>query len=66
MEKGILLIETYPMDGSLFGAEMIELWSQIVDDKSYKFSNPLYRINISRQNNSNVSTEYLDFLSSYL
>jgi len=49
MEQGIMLIETYPMEGNLFGAEAIELWSQIVEGRSYKFSNPLHHIHISRQ-----------------
>jgi len=49
MEHGLLLIETYPMSGNLFGAETINQWTQLVDGRSYKFANPLRRIRISRQ-----------------
>jgi len=48
-EQGLLLIETYPMSGNLFGAETIDQWTQIVDGRSYKFANPLRRIRTSRQ-----------------
>lgn len=49
LDQGLLLIETYPMSGNLFGAETIDQWSQIVDGRSYKFPNPLRRIRTSRQ-----------------
>jgi len=49
LEQGILLIETYPMAGNLFGAEMIDQWTQIIDGRSYKFANPLRHIRTSRQ-----------------
>jgi hypothetical protein len=39
-EYGILVIETYPLVGHLFGAEHIDQWTQIVDGRSYKFANP--------------------------
>lgn len=48
-DQGLLLIETYPMSGNLFGAETIDLWSQIIDGRSYKFANPLRHIRTSRQ-----------------
>lgn len=49
LEQGLLLIETYPMAGNLFGAETIDQWTQIVDGRSYKFANPLRRLRTSRQ-----------------
>jgi len=49
MDQGLLLIQTYPMSGNLFGAETIDQWSQIIDGRSYKFSNPLRHIRTSRQ-----------------
>lgn len=49
MDQGLLLIETYPISGNLFGAENIDLWTQIIDGRSYKFSNPLRHIRASRQ-----------------
>lgn len=48
-DQGLLLIETYPMSGNLFGAETIDQWSQIIDGRSYKFANPLRHIRTSRQ-----------------
>lgn len=41
IEQGLLIIETYPISGHLFGADHIEQWTQIIDGKSYKFINPL-------------------------
>lgn len=49
LDQGLLLIETYPISGNLFGAEKIDLWTQIIDGRSYKFSNPLRHIRTSRQ-----------------
>jgi hypothetical protein len=49
MDHGLLLIETYPMSGNLFGADTINQWTQLVDGRSYKFANPLRHIRISRQ-----------------
>ncbi|MDB2705703.1 NERD domain-containing protein [Pseudomonadota bacterium] len=49
LDQGLFLIETYPMAGNLYGAETIDLWTQIVDGRSYKFDNPLRRLRISRQ-----------------
>jgi len=48
-DRGLLLIETYPMSGNLFGSETIEQWTQIIDGRSYKFANPLRHIRTSRQ-----------------
>lgn len=49
LDQGLLLIETYPMSGNMFGAETIDKWTQIVDGRSYKFANPLRHIRTSRQ-----------------
>lgn len=49
LEQGLLLIETYPMSGNLFGADTIDLWTQLIDGRSYKFANPLRHIRTSRQ-----------------
>jgi hypothetical protein len=49
MEQGLLLIETYPMSGNMFGAETIDQWTQIINGRSYKFANPLRHIRTSRQ-----------------
>ena len=49
MEQGLLLVETYPMSGNMFGAETIDKWTQLLDGRSYKFANPLRHIRTSRQ-----------------
>lgn len=48
-QHGLLLLEAYPMSGNMFGAEAIDMWTQLINGKSYKFANPLRRIRISRQ-----------------
>ncbi|MFW5427148.1 MAG: nuclease-related domain-containing protein [Methylophagaceae bacterium] len=49
LKQGILVIETYPISGHLFGADKIEKWTQMLNGKSFKFINPLYRIQMLRQ-----------------
>lgn len=49
LDQGLLLLEIYPINGHLFGAENIDQWAQIVKGRSYKFANPLRRIRTSRQ-----------------
>lgn len=49
MDQGLLLIESYPMSGHLFGAEKIDHWTQIQKGRSYSFANPLRHIRTSRQ-----------------
>jgi len=49
LEQGLLLIETYPISGNLFGADQIDEWTQIVDGRSYKFTNPLWHIHTASQ-----------------
>jgi len=49
LKQGILVIETYPISGNLFGADKIETWTQMINGKSFKFTNPLYRIQMLRQ-----------------
>lgn len=49
LEQGFLVIDTYPIAGNLFGADNIEQWTQIMEGRSYKFINPLHRIQLSRQ-----------------
>lgn len=43
-EHGLLIIESYPISGHLFGSEQIDQWTQIVDGRSFKFANPLRHI----------------------
>lgn len=49
LDQGLLLIETYPISGNLFGADKIDQWTQIIDGRSYKFANPLRHVRTSRQ-----------------
>jgi len=41
-QLGILVIEIKDYSGHIFGAEKIDEWTQIIDRKSYKFSNPFF------------------------
>ena len=47
LDQGILLIQTLPISGNLFGADFIDEWTQIIEGKSYKFPNPLRHIRTS-------------------
>lgn len=40
-DRGLLIIETYPISGHLFGAEQIDQWTQLIEGRSFKFANPL-------------------------
>lgn len=44
MEQGLLIIKTYAMSGHLFGADRIDNWTQVIDGRSFKFTNPLEAI----------------------
>jgi len=49
LEQGLLLIETNPISGVIFAADKMENWSQVSDGRSYKFVNPLYRLQLAQQ-----------------
>ncbi|AFI84846.1 nuclease-like protein [Methylophaga nitratireducenticrescens] len=49
LEQGVLILREYPISGHLYGADKIEQWTQIVDGRSYKFTNPLHHLEHSRQ-----------------
>lgn len=40
--QGVLLIDVKDYRGMLFGGERTDIWTQVVDGRSYKFDNPLY------------------------
>jgi hypothetical protein len=48
-DHGLLILETYPMSGHLFGSDHIEQWTQIIDGRSFKFTNPLHHLNNVKQ-----------------
>ena len=49
MEQGLLIVETYPISGNLFGAENIDQWTQIIEGRSFKFANPLRHVRNARE-----------------
>ncbi len=46
---GFVAIDTQHSEGHLFGGETIDQWSQVINNKTYKFNNPLYAIQSARQ-----------------
>ncbi len=44
LRQGLLIIETCPLNGNIFGADKIDQWTQIKNGKRYTFTNPLYHI----------------------
>ncbi|MCF6255818.1 MAG: NERD domain-containing protein [Gammaproteobacteria bacterium] len=39
---GFVVLDTQHSEGHLFGGETIDQWSQVINNKTYKFNNPLY------------------------
>lgn len=39
---GLIVLDVEHCRGHLFGGETVDQWSQVVDNKTYKFPNPLY------------------------
>ncbi len=39
---GFVVLDTQHSEGHLFGGETINQWSQVINNKTYKFDNPLY------------------------
>lgn len=46
---GLLLIESYDIEGHLYGSDAIDQWTQIIKGRSYQFANPLRHIKTARQ-----------------
>lgn len=40
---GLLVIDIKDYAGLIFGAESIDVWTQVLDSRSYKFDNPLFQ-----------------------
>ena len=49
LDQGVLLLETYEMDGNLFAADNIDQWTQLINGRSFKFKNPLNHIYVTKQ-----------------
>lgn len=48
LKQGVLIIQTFEMDGHLFAADNIDQWTQLVKGGSFKFNNPLNSMNVAR------------------
>ena len=42
--SGFIILDVEHIEGHLFGGETVDQWSQVVNNKTYKFNNPLYSI----------------------
>ena len=40
--NGFVVIDMRHSEGHLFGGETVDQWSQVINNKTYKFDNPLY------------------------
>lgn len=40
--SGFIVLDVEHSEGHLFGGETVDQWSQVVNNKTYKFNNPLY------------------------
>jgi hypothetical protein len=49
IDQGVLILETYEMDGHLFAADNIDQWTQLLNGRSFKFENPLNHIYRTKQ-----------------
>lgn len=39
---GFVVLDVHHIEGHLFGGESVDQWSQVINNKTYKFPNPLY------------------------
>jgi hypothetical protein len=49
MKGKMIAMDVHHLGGYIFGAEQIEEWAQVVNSKSHKFKNPLYRVRLITQ-----------------
>jgi len=47
--SGFIVLDIEHIEGHLFGGETVDQWSQVVNNKTYKFDNPLYANQRKRQ-----------------
>lgn len=40
--SGFIVLDVDHIEGHLFGGETVDQWSQVINNKTYKFNNPLY------------------------
>jgi hypothetical protein len=49
MRGNIIALDVHHLEGYIFGADQIEQWAQVINSKSNKFKNPLYRVRLMQQ-----------------
>ncbi len=49
MRGKIIAMDVHHLEGYIFGGEQIDEWAQVVNSKSNKFKNPLYRLRLMVQ-----------------
>ena len=49
MRGNIIALDVHHLGGYIFGADQIEQWAHVVNSKSNKFKNPLYRVRLMQQ-----------------
>jgi len=49
MKGKMIAMDVHHLAGYIFGAEQIDEWAQVVNSKSHKFKNPLYRVRLMVQ-----------------
>ena len=49
MKGNIVAVDIHHLEGYIFGGDQIEQWAQVINGKSNKFKNPLYRVRLVQQ-----------------
>lgn len=49
MKGNIVAVDVHHLEGYIFGGDQIEQWAQVINGKSNKFKNPLYRVRLVQQ-----------------
>jgi hypothetical protein len=49
MRGNIIALDVHHLEGYIFGGDQIEQWAQVINSKSNKFKNPLYRVRLVQQ-----------------
>ena len=49
MKGNIVALDVHHLEGYIFGGDQIEQWAQVINGKSNKFKNPLYRVRLVQQ-----------------
>lgn len=49
MKGNIIALDVHDLEGYIFGGDQIDQWAQVINSKSNKFKNPLYRVRLIQQ-----------------